>query len=146
MAAKTKGVQARHQLDYPKAIFVRCMAHAVSLAISRTVDLKPLHNMYTTLNELGKFFTSPKRNAQFILKLKESNRRKKSAKTVCKTRWTELNSVNKDVLSMFEEFVDTLDNIARSGDFVKETQAKAERLRSSMLTYDFIFMSVVSLE
>lgn len=35
MAGKIRGVQALLPADYPKALFVRCFAHAVSLSIAK---------------------------------------------------------------------------------------------------------------
>src|ERR1700689_3217760 len=121
MAGKIKGMQAIIVREHEKAIFVRCMAHAVSLVIQSSVKGKTFHSHYEILNEIGVFFGSPKRNAVLDAKIAESNKKHHTAKTVCVTRWSELHHVNNDFLHMLNEIADALEDIANSDGFDKKT-------------------------
>ncbi len=101
MAGKIKGVQKLIMDQYPKAVYIRCMAHAVSLAISKSVSVKPIQDLVAILQDIGKYFNSAKRNAVLTNQLVQYNERKRSVKTVCLTRWTELYTSINQLLELF---------------------------------------------
>ena len=145
MAGSIIGVQKRIQTEYPKALYVHCFAHKLSLAVFTHFEHKAIRDLLMILQKGGAFFKTPKRRT-ILEEHKETRRGPRTLKVPIITRWTEVGRVTRDLKKLFGPAVHSLRSFIQDnqGYSDKNVRAVAEGLQLTMLKPSFVLTLVVS--
>ena len=156
MSSAANGVNGRFRASYPKAIYLPCNAHILSLCISASCKLQPIRNVIDTMNETHLFFHySPKRQAFFERVLEEccQDVKLEKLKGLCRTRWVERHEAYENFKELFPAVIMTMDMICHPhmynnpslNDWAwdRETKDKANGIASCLKRFENIASFVV---
>ena len=102
MAGKVKGVAARIQRCYPRAIYVHCGSHLLNLAVASSCSIQEISSMLEPVREVTQFFNShPKHCDRLCSKITVLLPSARHSRLVdfCRTRWV----ARLDALDVFIE-------------------------------------------
>lgn len=141
MSGDTNGAQEIIQKQYPKALYVHCAAHCLNLAISKSANISAIKSCFATIYNVYKFFDTPKRSLileHYINKTNQENERKKSKKLkkTCPTRWVERHDAVSVMVLLFDEVVESLEEISTWKD--PKASADAHNLLCCIIKSEFI--------
>jgi hypothetical protein len=88
MSGHIKGIQTIIRNKYPKALYVHCVAHTLSLAVSSACNIQPIQNGLGTVQKMYCFCNSSKRHQVIVTAISESDldSKVKTLKRLCATR------------------------------------------------------------
>lgn len=114
MSGPCKGAAATVRGQYPKAIYIHCMAHRLNLSVVRACKIQNVRNMFDTVQQVTRSFKySPKKEALLVQKVTDvclESRRHKLL-DVCKTHWIQRIDGLEVFLELYENIVATLETM-----------------------------------
>lgn len=141
MTGKIKGVGARIQREYPKALPFWCTAHQLNRCIVQACIIPAIRNMMSTADQVVRFFEfSPKKQNSLekaIDNLIPDNNKRK-LKELCRTRWVERHDAFEIFINFLPAIIDTLETYAKLPNTRTPGAADASSLLNSICTFDFL--------
>lgn len=141
MSGKVKGVAARINSQYPKALFVHCVSHRLNLSCSGC----EVSNMIDTVSCIARFFNySPKRQVcldRWITDTLPTEEKGRKLKELCKTRWVERYDSYEVFIDLFVPIACCLEDIANSSNAAwnRETRSEALSFLLALSQFSLIF-------
>jgi len=65
--------EINNQLEWPKALYVHCVAYTLILAVSKANNIQPIRNCLGIIEKIYCFFNSPKRQNILLNTINESD-------------------------------------------------------------------------
>lgn len=142
MSGHIKGVQTIIRAQYPKALYVHCVAHTLNLAVSSACNIQPIRNCLGTIQKMYSFFNFPKRQNVILTAIDESDLEPKikTLKRLCATRWVQRYDAINDFVELFPYVVISLENITEWSD---SSSVDANLLLKSMDSTFLISLQVI---
>ncbi|XP_042303461.1 52 kDa repressor of the inhibitor of the protein kinase-like [Sceloporus undulatus] len=143
MSGIHKGVQARIQEKYPKAMYTHCSSHHLNLVLSDTLSVPIINNGLGVLKEVTQFF---RHNAQAGNHLKQNIKqfcpesKKSRLLKLCETRFIERQDSLNSFVELIPAILPTLNELAESN---RSFSTTASTLLSSMEKGSFIVSVLV---
>ena len=144
MSGRLSGVQARISADFPKAVYIHCFCHSLSLAVqdsSRNILL--ISQTLDTIQELSNLVKySSKRKALLETIKQDLDCNIATLKPLCPTRWTVKAKSFESVLLNYEPLLELLHSImtrSDGGTSTFEVLSKASGIHSRLDTFDMLF-------
>lgn len=149
MSGKVKGVAARINSQYPKALFVHCASHRLNLCIMRSCSGREVSNMIDTVSCIARFFNySPKRQLcldKWIMDTLPTEEKRRKLKELCKTRWVERYDSYEVFIDLFVPIACCLEDIANSSNaqWNRETRSEALSFLLALSQFSLIFTLIM---
>ena len=147
MSGKTKGVGARIQNEYPKALPFWCTAHQLNRCIVQASNIPAVRNMMGAADQVVRFFEfSPKKENTLlnVIKSKEKIETQKSKlKELCRTRWVERHQALDNFIELLPAVVETLETYSQMPNTRTPGAPDASSLLHSICNFDFIICLII---
>ena len=140
MAGSKNGVKSQILKQEPRALFMHCYGHALSLSVADTIKLIPLlASTMDTAHEISKMLQySPKRAAIFKDVKAQISPDLAGFRLLCPTRWTVRSETFGSIIDNYDAFMEFWESVL--GDQPdSETRARVNGLASQMKTFNFFF-------
>ena len=140
MAGSRSGVKAQLLAKEPRALYMHCYGHALSLSICDAIKMIPLlRSTMDTVHEISKLLQySPKRSHLFKHLQEEISPDTPGIRVLCPTRWTVRHETIQSIMSNYEAFLVFWEEILEDH-IDSETRARVHCLNSQMKTFHFYF-------
>ena len=140
MAGSKNGVKTQLLAKEPRALYMHCYGHALSLSVCDAIKMIPLlRSTMDTVHEISKLLQySPKRSNLFTKLKEEISPDTVGFRVLCPTRWTIRHETLSSIMSNYETFFAFWEEILEDR-LDSETRARVHGLNSQMRTFNFYF-------
>ncbi|XP_068704634.1 52 kDa repressor of the inhibitor of the protein kinase-like [Montipora foliosa] len=143
MSGPCNGAAAIVRRQYPKAIYIHCMAHRLNLSVVSACKMQNVRNMFDTVGEVTRSFEyTPKKEALLVQIVKDvcPESRRHKLLDVCKTLWIQRIDGLEVFLELYEAIVATLETIKANADrsWNADSTKKAVSHYHAIANFDFV--------
>ena len=140
MAGSKNGVKQQILRKEPRALFIHCYGHVLSLSVADTIinkNIPLLRSNMDTLFEISKLLQySPKRMSLFKDVKAETSPDAAGFRILCPTRWTVRNETFRSIIDNYSSLMEVWEEIL-SGRVDSEVRARVNGVASQMNTFEF---------
>ena len=144
MSGAIKGVQKEIRAVQPLAVYTHCVAHRLSLALMKAINMRQIINMHGTLQTGCAFFSRSANRASLLARCVASECPEATArrlKPLCMTRWVERHDTVIVFLDLLPAVIAALQEVAGTAADT-QTVATANGMLAAVTTSSFVFCLV----
>ena len=148
MAGKVKGVAARIQRCYPRAIYVHCGSHLLNLAVASSCAIQEISSMLEHVREVTQFFNSQPKHCDLLcskITVLLPSARHSCLVDFCRTRWVARLDALEIFIEAFRAIVAALEHVKKNFDstWAPDAIKAAYNHFNGVFSFEFIVTLVI---